>query len=91
MGDIQAYFLENEVRNFYSVSISGYHIVEAGSEPDYSTRVYAGQRFHICGALPARGMDPDAFARNLSFFFSNGIDAEYAVIGRVADAYGPLR
>ncbi len=84
MGDIQAWFLENEVRNFYSVSISGYHIAEAGANPITQLAFTLANGFTYVEYYRARGMEPDAFARNLSFFFSNGIDAEYAVIGRVA-------
>ncbi len=84
MGDIQAFFIDNEVRNFYSVSISGYHIAEAGANPITQLAFTLANGFTFVEYYRARGMDPDAFARNLSFFFSNGIDAEYAVIGRVA-------
>ena len=84
MGDIQEYFLENGVRNFYSVSISGYHIAEAGANPISQLAFTLANGFTFVEYYRSRGMDVDAFARNLSFFFSNGIDAEYAVIGRVA-------
>jgi methylmalonyl-CoA mutase len=84
MGDIQEYFIENEVRNFYSVSISGYHIAEAGANPITQLAFTLANGFTYCEYYRARGMDVDAFAPNLSFFFSNGLDAEYSVIGRVA-------
>ncbi len=84
MGDIQQYFLDHRVRNFYSVSISGYHIAEAGANPISQLAFTLANGFTYVEYYKARGMDPDAFARNLSFFFSNGVDAEYAVIGRVA-------
>jgi methylmalonyl-CoA mutase len=84
MGDIQAYFIENEVRNFYSVSISGYHIAEAGANPITQLAFTLANGFTFVEYYRARGMDPADFAKNLSFFFSNGVDAEYAVIGRVA-------
>ena len=84
MGDIQQYFLDHQVENFYSVSISGYHIAEAGANPISQLAFTLANGFTFVEYYRARGMDPDAFARNLSFFFSNGVDAEYAVIGRVA-------
>jgi isobutyryl-CoA mutase len=84
MGDVQQYFVENEVRNFYSVSISGYHIAEAGANPISQLAFTLANGFTIVEYYLARGMDIDAFAPNLSFFFSNGMDPEYAVIGRVA-------
>ncbi|MCA9540382.1 MAG: methylmalonyl-CoA mutase, partial [Myxococcales bacterium] len=84
MADIQQYFIDNGVRNFYSVSISGYHIAEAGANPISQLAFTLANGFTYVEAYRARGMSVDAFARNLSFFFSNGIDAEYAVIGRVA-------
>ena len=84
MGDIQEYFLEHQVRNFYSVSISGYHIAEAGANPITQLAFTLANGLTFVEYYRGRGMDVDAFARNLSFFFSNGIDAEYAVIGRVA-------
>ncbi len=84
MGDIQAWFIENEVRNFYSVSISGYHIAEAGANPISQLAFTLANGFTFVEAYLARGMDIDAFAPNLSFFFSNGMDAEYTVLGRVA-------
>ena len=84
MGDIQAWFIDRGVRNFYSVSISGYHIAEAGANPISQLAFTLANGFTFVEYYRARGMDVDAFARNLSFFFSNGIDPEYAVIGRVA-------
>ncbi|MCA1779174.1 MAG: methylmalonyl-CoA mutase family protein, partial [Xanthomonadaceae bacterium] len=84
MGDIQQYFIESNVRNFYSVSISGYHIAEAGANPVSQLAFTLSNGFTIVEYYLARGMDIDEFAPNLSFFFSNGMDPEYAVIGRVA-------
>ncbi|MGM0633696.1 MAG: methylmalonyl-CoA mutase family protein, partial [Pseudomonadota bacterium] len=84
MGDIQAWFIENGVRNFYSVSISGYHIAEAGANPISQLAFTLANGFTFVEAYLARGMDIDDFAPNLSFFFSNGMDAEYSVLGRVA-------
>jgi methylmalonyl-CoA mutase len=84
MGDIQEYFIRNEVRNFYSVSISGYHIAEAGANPISQLAFTLSNGFTFVEAYLARGMDIDAFAPNLSFFFSYGMDPEYSVIGRVA-------
>ncbi|MGI9551390.1 MAG: methylmalonyl-CoA mutase family protein [Aurantibacter sp.] len=84
MGDVQEYFIENEIRNFYSVSISGYHIAEAGANPITQLALTLSNGFTYVEYYLARGMDIDKFAPNLSFFFSNGIDPEYAVIGRVA-------
>ena len=84
MGDVQAYFIENHVRNFYSVSISGYHIAEAGANPITQLAFTLANGFTYVEYYLSRGMDINKFAPNLSFFFSNGIDAEYAVIGRVA-------
>jgi isobutyryl-CoA mutase len=84
MGDIQQYFIDHEVRNFYSVSISGYHIAEAGANPISQLAFTLANGFTYVEAYLARGMDIDDFAPNLSFFFSNGLDAEYSVIGRVA-------
>jgi methylmalonyl-CoA mutase len=84
MGDVQQYFVEQEVRNFYSVSISGYHMAEAGANPVSQLAFTLANGFTIVEYYLARGMDIDAFAPNLSFFFSNGMDPEYAVIGRVA-------
>ncbi|MCW2616070.1 MAG: methylmalonyl-CoA mutase, large subunit [Frankiales bacterium] len=84
MADIQQWFIEQQVRNFYSVSISGYHIAEAGANPISQLAFTLSNGFTYVEAYLARGMDIDDFAPNLSFFFSNGMDAEYAVIGRVA-------
>ncbi len=84
MGDVQEYFTEHEVRNFYSVSISGYHIAEAGANPISQLAFTLANGFTIVEYYLARGMEIDRFAPNLSFFFSNGMDPEYAVIGRVA-------
>jgi methylmalonyl-CoA mutase len=84
MGDVQAYFIERGVRNFYSVSISGYHIAEAGANPVSQLAFTLSNGFTIVEYYLARGMKIDDFAPNLSFFFSNGMDPEYAVIGRVA-------
>ncbi len=84
MGDIQQYFVDNGVRNFYSVSISGYHIAEAGANPISQLAFTLSNGFTIVEYYLARGMDIDRFAPNLSFFFSNGMDPEYTVIGRVA-------
>lgn len=84
MGDIQQYFIDNEVRNFYSVSISGYHIAEAGANPISQLAFTLSNGFTFVEAYLARGMSIDDFAPNLSFFFSNGMDPEYTVIGRVA-------
>jgi len=84
MGDVQQYFIENNIRNFYSVSISGYHIAEAGANPISQLAFTLANGFTYVEYYLSRGMDIDAFGPNLSFFFSNGIDAEYAVIGRVA-------
>ncbi len=84
MGDIQSHFIERGVRNFYSVSISGYHIAEAGANPITQLALTLSNGFTYVEYYLARGMEIDAFAPNLSFFFSNGLDAEYAVIGRVA-------
>ena len=84
MGDVQAYFIEHAVRNFYSVSISGYHIAEAGANPITQLAFTLANGFTYVEYYLSRGMDINGFAPNLSFFFSNGIDAEYAVIGRVA-------
>ncbi len=84
MGDVQQYFIENGVRNFYSVSISGYHIAEAGANPITQLAFTLANGFTYVEYYLSRGMDINAFAPNLSFFFSNGVDPEYAVIGRVA-------
>jgi methylmalonyl-CoA mutase len=84
MGDVQQYFINNKVRNFYSVSISGYHIAEAGANPISQLAFTLSNGFSFVEAYLARGMKIDDFAPNLSFFFSNGMDPEYTVIGRVA-------
>ena len=84
MGDIQAYFIDNRVRNFYSVSISGYHIAEAGANPITQLALTLSNGFTYVESYLARGMAIDDFAPNLSFFFSNGMDPEYTVLGRVA-------
>ena len=84
MGDIQEYFVDHQVRNFYSVSISGYHIAEAGANPISQLAFTLANGFTFVEAYLARGMHIDDFAPNLSFFFSNGMDPEYTVIGRVA-------
>jgi methylmalonyl-CoA mutase len=84
MGDIQAYFVEHDVRNFYSVSISGYHIAEAGANPISQLAYTLANGLTYVEAYLARGMSIDDFAPNLSFFFSNGMDPEYSVLGRVA-------
>jgi methylmalonyl-CoA mutase len=84
MGDVQQFFIDHGVRNFYSVSISGYHIAEAGANPISQLAFTLSNGFTIVEYYLARGMKVDDFAPNLSFFFSNGMDAEYAVIGRVA-------
>ena len=84
MGDVQEYFIDNNVRNFYSVSISGYHIAEAGANPITQIALTLSNGFTYVEYYLSRGMDINKFGPNLSFFFSNGIDPEYAVIGRVA-------
>lgn len=84
MGDVQQYFINQGVRNFYSVSISGYHIAEAGANPISQLAFTLANGFTFVEYYLSRGMDINAFAPNLSFFFSNGVDPEYAVIGRVA-------
>ncbi|MGD8653614.1 MAG: methylmalonyl-CoA mutase family protein, partial [Desulfobacterales bacterium] len=84
MGDIQQYFIDNHVRNFYSVSISGYHIAEAGANPITQLALTLANGFTYVEYYLSRGMPIDSFAPNLSFFFSNGLDPEYNVIGRVA-------
>jgi isobutyryl-CoA mutase len=84
MGDTQQFFIDNGVRNFYSVSISGYHIAEAGANPITQLALTLANGFTYVEYYKARGMDIDRFAPNLSFFFSNGLDPEYTVIGRVA-------
>ncbi len=83
-GDIQEFFIDNDVTNFYSVSISGYHMAEAGANPITQLAFTLANGFTFVEYFLSRGMDVDEFAPNLSFFFSNGLDAEYAVIGRVA-------
>jgi methylmalonyl-CoA mutase len=84
MGDVQQYFIDHKVRNFYSVSISGYHIAEAGANPITQLAFTLANGFTYVEYYLSRGMHIDEFAPNLSFFFSNGVDPEYAVIGRVA-------
>ncbi|WP_228850869.1 methylmalonyl-CoA mutase family protein [Aegicerativicinus sediminis] len=84
MGDVQEYFIQNKIRNFYSVSISGYHIAEAGANPISQLAFTLANGFTYVEYYLSRGMDINEFGPNLSFFFSNGIDPEYAVIGRVA-------
>jgi methylmalonyl-CoA mutase len=84
MGDVQQYFIDNNVRNFYSVSISGYHIAEAGANPITQLAFTLANGFTYVEYYVSRGMNIDKFAPNLSFFFSNGIDPEYSVMGRVA-------
>ncbi|HLY69802.1 MAG TPA: methylmalonyl-CoA mutase family protein [Puia sp.] len=84
MGDVQQYFIDNRIRNFYSVSISGYHIAEAGANPITQLAFTLANGYTYVEYYLSRGMNIDDFAPNLSFFFSNGMDAEYSVIGRVA-------
>jgi isobutyryl-CoA mutase len=84
MGDIQEYFIQKKIRNFYSVSISGYHIAEAGANPISQLAFTLSNGFTILEYYRARGLNVDDFAPNLSFFFSNGLDPEYTVMGRVA-------
>ncbi|WP_164217609.1 fused isobutyryl-CoA mutase/GTPase IcmF [Virgibacillus sp. YIM 98842] len=84
MGDIQEYFIDKNVRNYYSVSISGYHIAEAGANPITQLAFTLANGFTYVEYYLSRGMDVNKFAQNLSFFFSNGLDPEYSVIGRVA-------
>ena len=84
MGDIQEYFVKHQVRNYYSVSISGYHIAEAGANPISQLAFTLANGFTYVEYYLSRGMDVDLFAPNLSFFFSNGLDPEYTVLGRVA-------
>jgi len=84
MGDVQQHFIDKDVRNFYSVSISGYHIAEAGANPIHQLAFTLANGFTYVELYRARGMAVDDFAPNLSFFFSNGMDSEYSVIGRVA-------
>ena len=84
MGDVQEYFIKNNVRNFYSVSISGYHIAEAGANPITQLAFTLANGFTFVVYYLSRGMKINEFAPNFSFFFSNGLDPEYTVIGRVA-------
>jgi methylmalonyl-CoA mutase len=84
MGDIQQYFIDQDIQNFYSVSISGYHIAEAGANPITQLALTLANGFTFVEYYLSRGMDIDEFAQNLSFFFSNGMDAEYSAMGRVA-------
>ncbi|MBD2754014.1 methylmalonyl-CoA mutase family protein [Spirosoma validum] len=84
MGDIQAYFIDNRIQNFYSVSISGYHIAEAGANPISQLAFTLSNGFTFVEYYLSRGLNVDGFAPNLSFFFSNGMDPEYTVLGRVA-------
>ena len=84
MADIQDYFIKNKVRNFYSVSISGYHIAEAGANPITQLAFTLANGFTYVEYYLSRGIPIDDFCENLSFFFSNGLDPEYTVIGRVA-------
>src|SRR5258708_14107055 len=84
MADIQEWFIAERVRNFYSVSISGYHIAEAGANPISQLAFTLANGFTYVESYLARGMDVDAFAPNLSFFFSNGMDPEYTGLRRVA-------
>src|SRR3546814_17798218 len=84
MADIQEWFVEHEVRSFYSVSISGYHIAEAGANPLTQLAFTLSNGFTYVESYLSRGLPIDAFAPNLSFFFSNGMDPEYSVLGRVA-------
>ncbi len=84
MGDVQQFFIDHDVKNFYSVSISGYHIAEAGANPIHQLAFTLANGFTYVEYYRSRGMDVNAFAPNLSFFFSNGMDSEYTVIGRVA-------
>jgi methylmalonyl-CoA mutase len=84
MGDVQEYFIQQKVQNFYSVSISGYHIAEAGANPITQLAFTLSNGFTYVEYYLSRGMKIDDFAPNLSFFFSNGMDPEYSVIGRVA-------
>jgi methylmalonyl-CoA mutase len=84
MGDVQEYFINQNIRNFYSVSISGYHIAEAGANPITQLAFTLANGFTLAEFYIASGLDIDLFVKNFSFFFSNGLDAEYSVIGRVA-------
>ena len=87
MGDMQEFFVQSQIRNFYSVSISGYHIAEAGANPITQLAFTLANGFTYVEYYLKRGLKIDDFAPNLSFFFSNGLDAEYSVIGRVAPSY----
>ena len=92
MGDVAEYYVQNNIRNHYFVSISGYHIAEAGANPITQAALTLSNGLTYVELFRARGLDPDKFLRNFSWFFSNGMDPEYAVIGRVALAeYGRLR
>ena len=84
MGDVQQFYIDNGIKNHYSVSISGYHIAEAGANPITQLAFTLANGFTYVEYYRSRGMDVNAFAPNLSFFFSNGLDPEYTVIGRVA-------
>ena len=84
MGDVQEYFCKNLINNYYAVSISGYHIAEAGANPITQLALTLSNGFTFVEYYLSRGLDIDEFASNLSFFFSNGLDPEYTVIGRVA-------
>ena len=84
MGDVQQYYIDNGVRNHYSVSISGYHIAEAGANPITQLAFTLANGFTYVEYYLSRGIAIDQFCNNLSFFFSNGLDPEYTVIGRVA-------
>ena len=84
MGDVQEYFCRHKIKNYYTVSISGYHIAEAGANPITQTAFTLSNGFTYVEYYLSRGMHIDDFCQNLSFFFSNGLDPEYSVIGRVA-------
>jgi methylmalonyl-CoA mutase len=84
MGDIQEYFVKSKIRNFYSVSISGYHIAEAGANPISQLAFTLSNGFTFVEYYLARGLKVDDFAPNLSFFFSNGLDPEYSVLGHAS-------
>ena len=83
-GDIQEYFIDHKIQNFYSISISGYHMAEAGANPITQLAFTLANGFTFVEYFLSRGMDVDDFAPNFSFFFSNGLEPEYTVIGRVA-------
>ena len=87
MGDVQEYFIQQGVRNFYSVSISGYHIAEAGANPITQLAFTLSNAFTFVEYYLHRGFDVDEFAPNLSFFFSNGLDPEYTVMGACGPSY----